>query len=218
MVVDDHDLVAESLQRALNAEHDLSVVGIATSVAEAIALARDAHPDVVVMDYRLPDGTGALATATIKAEHPEVHVVMLTGIASGATLADALEAGCAGFVAKEGRFSDLIMAIRAVLRGEIRVPQSLLDDLAAHLRPRSPTLGADLTQREHEVLGLLAAGASTTQMVETMFVSIHTVRNHIRNVLAKLDARSRLEAVAIATRVGILPRSPALGDVAARSG
>jgi DNA-binding NarL/FixJ family response regulator len=205
LVVDDHDLVAESLCRALDAEDDLMVVAVASSVTQAVDRARHLRPDVVVMDYQLPDGTGALATATIKTEHPEIHVVMLTGRASGAVLADALEAGCGGFVAKDGRFSELVAAIRAVRRGEVRVPQSLVDDLAAHLRPRSPEVGADLTRREREVLGLLAAGLSTVGMVEALFVSVHTVRNHVRNILGKLHARSRLEAVAIATRLGILP-------------
>jgi DNA-binding NarL/FixJ family response regulator len=208
VVVDDHDLLAESLWRALDAEADLGVVGTAASVRTACDLVRELHPDVVVMDYQLPDGTGAEATAMIKAELPDTHVVMLTGLASGATLAEALEAGCAGFVMKEGRFSELIEAIRAVLRGEVRVPQSLIDDLAAHLRPRSAGVGADLTPREQEVLALLAAGASTSDMVETLFVSVHTVRNHIRNILAKLHARSRLEAVAIATRLALIPLAP----------
>jgi DNA-binding NarL/FixJ family response regulator len=218
LVVDDHDLVAESLHRALNAEDDLVVVGMAATVAGAVALARELRPDVIVMDYQLPDGTGALATATIKAEFPETHVVMLTGLASGGTLAEALEAGCAGFVAKEGRFSELVATIRAVLRGEVRVPQTMVDDLAAHLRPRSPSVGADLTRRERQVLSLLAAGASTKNMVDTLFLSIHTVRNHIANILAKLQARSRLEAVAIATRLGILPLPLVLEDVTAQGG
>ena len=208
LVVEDYDLIAESLCRALNAEDDLGVVGVAGSVSSAVEMARELRPDVVVMDYLLPDGTGADATAMIKADLPDTHVVMLTGLASGATLAEALEAGCAGFVTKEGRFSELTGAIHAVLRGEVRVPQSLIDDLAAHLRPRSVGVGSDLTPREREVLGLLASGASTVNMVETLFVSVHTVRNHVRSILSKLHARSRLEAVAIATRLGLLPRSP----------
>jgi DNA-binding NarL/FixJ family response regulator len=204
LVVDDHDLVAESLRRALDAEPDLEVVGSAVSVESALRAARSLRPDVVVMDYGLPDGTGAEATALLKGEFPDIDVVMLTGIASGATLAAALEAGCAGFVMKEGRFTELVQTIRAVVAGEVRVPQSLVDALATHLRPRPATLGADLTPREREILELLADGRSTTDMVRELTVSVHTVRNHIRNVMAKLQARSRLEAVAVATRLGIL--------------
>jgi len=204
LVVDDHDLVAESLTRSLNAEPDLVVVGTAQSKQRALEAARELRPDVVVMDYRLPDGTGAEATALIKAELPATEVVVLTGAASGASLADALEAGCSGFVAKEGRFEELVHTIRAVVAGEVRVPLGLVEDLAAHLRPRSAGLGADLTPREREVLALLAVGSSTSQIVDALTVSIHTVRNHIRNILTKLNARSRLEAVAIATRIGVL--------------
>ena len=84
------------------------------------------------------------------------------------------------------------------------VPQHLVEELAAHLRPRPPTLGADLTERELEVLRLLACGASTDEIVDELVISVHTVRNHIRNILTKLQARSRLEAVAVATRIGLL--------------
>jgi DNA-binding NarL/FixJ family response regulator len=211
LVVDDHNLVAESLTRALNAESDLVVVGTAESGTRALEAVRELRPDVVVMDYRLPDGTGAEATARIKAELPATDVVMLTGAASGASLADALEAGCSGFVAKEGRFEELVHTIRAVVAGEVRVPQRLVEELAAHLRPRSAGLGADLTRREREVLSLLAVGSSTSQMVDALTVSIHTVRNHIRNILTKLNARSRLEAVAIAIRIGILDSEDSSG-------
>jgi DNA-binding NarL/FixJ family response regulator len=204
LLVDDHDLVLESIRRALTTEPDIRVVATAASVNAALDAARTAQPDVVVMDYLLPDGTGAEGTTKLLAENPGVQVVMLTGQSSGATLADALEAGCSGFVAKEGRFDNLVHAIRAAAAGEIYVPQQLVEDLAAHLRPRPPTLGADLTERELEVLRLLGRGASTDEIVDELNISVHTVRNHIRNILSKLNARSRLEAVTVATRIGVL--------------
>jgi len=205
LVVDDHDLMAEALRRALAVEPEFAVVGRAASVASAVEAALELRPHVVVMDFRLPDGTGADATALIKADCPEVEVVMLTGLSSGATLARALEAGCSGFVAKEGRFDELVETIRAVVRGEVRVPHGLVEDLARHLRPRAPSLGSDLTSREREVLALLASGRSTNQMVNELVVSVHTVRNHVRNILTKLQSNSRLEAVALATRHGLIP-------------
>src|SRR5437879_1587046 len=107
LVVDDYDLVAESLQRALAAKPGFYVVGGAGSVESALAEAHRLHPDVVVMDYLLPDGTGAEATARLKSELPDTEVVMLAGASSGATVADALEAGCSGFVTKEGQFEEL---------------------------------------------------------------------------------------------------------------
>jgi DNA-binding NarL/FixJ family response regulator len=205
LVVEDHDLVAESLRRALSEEYDLEIVGVVDTVRAAVRAAVELRPDIVVMDYRLPDGTGSEATALIKAELPHTEVVMLTGQATGATLAEALEAGCSGFVTKDGSFVDLVRTLRAVIAGEVRVPQHLVSELATQLRPRSPKLGSDLSARELEVLQLLADGKSTADMVAELHLSIHTVRNHIRNILAKLQARSRLEAVAVATRLGLVP-------------
>jgi len=211
LLVEDHDLIAESVRRGLDREPDFDVVGIEGSVETGVAAATRLHPDIVVMDYRLPDGTGAEAAARIKGLDSGIQIIMLTGEATGATLADALRAGCAGFVAKDGHFADLVDAIRAIIAGEVKLPQSLVDDLAAHLRPDATGLGSDLSPRELEVLGLLASGASTDEMVDTLMLSVHTVRNHIRNLLTKLHARSRLEAVALATRLGILPLGPSNG-------
>jgi DNA-binding NarL/FixJ family response regulator len=209
LVVDDHDLVAEALVRALAREPDLFVVGRAGSVDAAIRAARQFHPDVVLMDFQLPDGDGTDATAVIKQELPETEVVMLTGLAEGPVLASALESGCSGFVAKGGDFRELPAAIRGVLAGEVRVPPGMISELAASLRPRPTAPGSELTKRELEVLTMLVAGMSTKAIVQKLVLSIHTVRNHIRNILTKLHAQSRLEAVAIATReglVGPLPR------------
>ena len=208
IVVDDHELVADALVRAFEFEPDLEMVGVATSAGGGVELVRRMRPDVVVMDVRLPDGSGIDATAAIKAEFPDIEVVMLTGFADGAVLARALEAGCSGFVAKEGRFTELIVTVRAVTSGQVHVPPHLLDGLVAHLRPRQSGLGTDLTGRELEVLRLLASGRSTKAMVEELALSVHTVRNHVRNVLAKLRSTSRLEAVAVATRHGLLSDAP----------
>jgi DNA-binding NarL/FixJ family response regulator len=209
LVVDDHELVAEALARALDIEPDLVVVGRSASVAEAVRAARELHPDVVLMDFQLPDGRGTDATARIKHERPQTEVVMLTGLAEGAVLAAALESGCSGFVTKSGSFRELPSTIRGVLAGEVRIPPSMMHQLAAHLRPRPAAVGIDLTKREVEVLRLLADGKSTNAIVQELFLSVHTVRNHVRSILTKLNAKSRLEAVAVATREGLLvPGNP----------
>jgi len=206
-VIDDHELVAEALERAILAYPRIHFVGHALTAAAGFLLVQAARPDIVVMDLRLPDGSGTDATRAIKAAFSDVDIVMLTGFADGATLASALEAGCAGFVSKGGRFSELLATIEAVHDGQVRVPQELLEGLVSHLRPRASDLGRDLTSREIEVLHLLASGLSTSEMMERLLVSIHTVRNHIRNLLTKLNASSRLEAVAVATRAGLIERS-----------
>jgi len=211
LIVDDHELVAQALARTLDGESDLHVVGHELTVAGAIAAAGRLRPDLVLMDFELPDGLGTDATAAIKRDHPATEVVMLTGFADGAVLAAALESGCSGFVSKDGNLRDLADTIRGVLAGEVRVPQNLMAELAACLRPQPPTIGDDLTPRELEVLALLAVGHSTEVLVHELFLSVHTVRNHIRNILTKLHAQSRLEAVAIATKQGLLVKAPVHG-------
>jgi len=205
-VVDDHELVAEALERAILTHPRVRLVGRAATAAAGFMLVRAALPDIVVMDLKLPDGSGTDATRAIKAAFPQIDVVMLTGFADGAALASALEAGCSGFVSKGGRFDELLATIEAVHQGQVKVPQELLEGLVTHLRPRSSEIGHDLTARETEVLHLLAAGLSTDEMMSRLVVSIHTVRNHVRNLLTKLHASSRLEAVAVATRAGLLER------------
>lgn len=204
VVIDDHQLVVDALERVLATHPRLQMVGRAGDIASGIRVVEALVPDVVVMDFRLPDGTGIDATRIVRSAHPEIEVVLLTGFASGALLATALEAGCSGFVSKGGRFDELITVIEEVAAGRVRVPVDLLDGLVSHLRPRPQSIGGDLTTREREVLGLLAAGRSTMDMVHELVLSVHTVRNHIRNVLTKLNASSRLEAVAIAMRADIL--------------
>jgi DNA-binding NarL/FixJ family response regulator len=206
VVIDDHQLVVDALERVLLTNPRVSLVGRAASIAEGLTVVAECAPDVVVMDYRFPDGSGIDATRTIKAMWPSVEVVLLTGFADGAVLARALEAGCAGFVSKGGRFDELVSVIEAVAAGQVRVPAELLEGLVTHLRPRADNLGQDLTAREMEVLVLLSAGRSTSDIADELVVSIHTVRNHIRNLLAKLHASSRLEAVAAATRAGLIGR------------
>lgn len=204
VVIDDHDLVIDALERAIDGHPRLRVVGRAGSIADGLAVAEIAQPDIVVLDVRLPDGSGIDAIRPLRRAVPHVEVVVLTGFADGALLAGALEAGCSGFVSKGGRFDELIGAIEAVAAGQVRVPTQLLDGLVTHLRPRGERIGHDLTIREREILELLAAGRSTTDMVNELVVSVHTVRNHVRNVLSKLHASSRLEAVAVASRAGLL--------------
>jgi DNA-binding NarL/FixJ family response regulator len=204
LIVEDQDMVAEAFRRVIDGEDDFSVVGVVGSVHDAVQSARVLHPRVVVMDYGLPDGTGAEATKQIKAEQPDIEVVMLTGFSSGAILGEALEAGCSGFLPKEASFGELIGAIRTVIAGRVQVPQDLMIALVAHLRPHPSVLGSDLTPREAEILHLLATGQSTTEIATQLFVSIHTVRNHIANILSKLQANSRLEAVAVAVQHGLV--------------
>jgi DNA-binding NarL/FixJ family response regulator len=204
VIVEDQEIVAEALSRAIDGELGMSVVGIAGTVEEAVSRAAQFHPRVVVMDYGLPDGTGAEAARRIKANQADIEIVMMTGVSGGAVLAEALEAGCSGFVPKQSHYSMLIAAINGVVDGQVQVPPDLMAELIAHLRQRPTPQGSDLTARELELLRLIAAGESTAAIASQLYLSVHTVRNHVARILTKLQAHTRLEAVAIAVRHGLI--------------
>jgi DNA-binding NarL/FixJ family response regulator len=175
-------------------------VGTAHGVAEALALVESGRPNVVLMDYRLPDGDGISAVTEILRKWPETHVLMLSGDAPEDLMALAIEAGCVGMLAKNRPTEELLSAVRSAGRGELVFRVDEMNTLIHHLR-RSVNPDAELlTKREIEVLQLLAEGMSTERVAAELFISIHTVRNHVAKILTKLGAHSKLEAVAIATR------------------
>ncbi|MEO7804422.1 MAG: response regulator transcription factor [Actinomycetota bacterium] len=205
LVVDDHHMVAEVLTSALREEPELDVVGMAHTVAEALGAARRFEPDVVLMDYRLPDGDGATATAQLRAIRPQTRVVILTAFADEGSLVSALEAGCSGFITKDKAFREVVSAVRAAHEGEALISQELLVRLLPKIQRRSLGLGSNLTARENEILRLLADGVSNASIAERLTLSLNTVRNHVQSIITKLGAHSKLEAVANAAKEGILP-------------
>jgi len=205
-VVDDHEMFAESIARVLGAEPGFDVVGVARTGEEAAALVQATTPDVAVLDYQLPDADGAQAAASILSISPGTRVLILTGLADERLLIAAIEAGSAGFLTKEKAVAELVHAVRLVHDGEAYIPPSMLANLLPKLGRGDRGLGSDLTQREREVLSLLALGLSNQSIADRLMLSVHTVRNHVQNILTKVQAHSRLEAVAIATREGILER------------
>jgi DNA-binding NarL/FixJ family response regulator len=203
VVVDDHSMVAEGIAGLIRAEPDLEVVGSAASVAECLAVVERTRPNVVLMDFHLPDGNGAEATKAIKERWPDVSVIMLTGSGADEALAKAIEAGCAGFLVKELRGPMLASAIRAVNRGELVIHAGAMRGALPNLQ-RATAPPHDLTRRELDVLSLLSQGASTQSVAAELYLSHNTVRNHVRNILSKLGGHSKLEAVAIALRERII--------------
>jgi DNA-binding NarL/FixJ family response regulator len=201
-IVDDHLIVAEGLSRIIAAEPDLEWVGIASTLAEALPLVERTSPDVVLMDFHLPDGDGSQGTRDVLALRPSTKVMMLSGAHGDDLAARAIEAGCSGFLKKTRSASDIVDAIRAVARGELVVSAQEL--VGAIERFRSGAVAEGLTAREREVLRHLARGQSNDDIAKDLFVSLHTIRNHVQNILTKLNAHSKLSAVAIATRQGIL--------------
>lgn len=206
VIVDDHRVVGESLRRALDREPDFEVVGCAATATEGVDLALLLEPDLVVMDYGLPDGTGARAAEAIRTARPGVTVVVLTARPTAERLQESLDAGCAGFVGKGQPFAEVLDALRAPRTGGLRVPAHLTFEAFRHVsRLGGPP---ELSGREREVLRLLATGASTGDIASALCLSIFTVRNHVRNALRKLGARTRIEGVAVARHWGMIDDDP----------
>jgi DNA-binding NarL/FixJ family response regulator len=207
MVVDDHQLLTESLLMVLEEESDMTVVATAASVAEARLKARRYLPDVVLMDYRLPDGLGTDAARFIREENPDIKIVMLTGFPDDAILVAAIEAGCSGYITKDSAVGEAISAVRAAHAGEALISPAMLARLLPKLRRDYRGVGSSLTDREREVLNLLAQGSQNSTVADQLFLSVNTVRKHVQSILSKLGAHSKLEAVAVAVREGIIDLS-----------
>jgi DNA-binding NarL/FixJ family response regulator len=209
VVIDDHQMVSETLKTTLTAQDGLLVVGSAESGKAGIELVADLKPDVALIDFRLGDMTGADVVAAITARSPNTRCVILTGSGQDRALLESLEAGALGFVTKHQRFSDVVEAVRAAARGEASIPPGLLGKVLPQLR--SSDSPSRLTDRERDVLQLLAAGKANADIASELFISVNTVRNHVANVLVKLNAKSRTEAAAIASRDGLID-SPGTSD------
>jgi len=202
LIVDDHAMFCELVATVLSQHDDLAVAGVATTGDEAVAHFHDEAADVVVLDYRLPDGDGIAVARRIRREAPDVPIVMLTGLPNDELLRAAVLAGCTGFVSKDKAVADLVDAVRSVREGRNAIDPIDMARLAA--ARRSARERYDLTPREREVLRLLADGLTTREISESLFISNNTARNHVQRLLTKLGAHSRLGAVAIARRAGLV--------------
>ena len=205
LVVDDHEVLASSLSMVLDDEPDLKSVGVAGTLEKARAMIATTAPDVILLDHRLPDGDGVAAIGELRALRPSAQIVVLTASAADHVLVAAIEAGAAGFVSKSRSLDELTAAVRAAASGESVISPEMLARLLPRLQRNGRTRHNDLTEREREVLDLLADGLSNAAIAERLFVSVHTVRNHIANLSAKLGAHSKLEVLSIAVRDGLLP-------------
>ena len=204
LLVDDHQLLTGALAQLLDLEPDIEVVGVAATVAEAKEITRE-RMDVVLMDYKLPDGTGADATRAIKARWPTARVVMLTALNDDETILESIQAGADGYLTKERVVEDVVSAVRAAHAGETLLPRSVIMRIAqrvASARDRSAEWEPVemLTRRELEVLRALTEGLSTPEICEQLFISPNTLRTHVQNIMGKLRVHSKLEAVAFALR------------------
>ncbi|MDQ1537800.1 MAG: hypothetical protein QOE58_2193 [Actinomycetota bacterium] len=209
LVVDDHTTFSDLLAMALAREPDFTCVGTAPDVATALAMADELRPDLVLMDVRLGDGDGIVATAELTRLYPELRVVVLTAHIDTALMQRAAEAGACGLLPKDGSLPDMLQALRSSRRGGMVVHPALLTAL---LTSRSLRRGSDsfppLTRREHEVLRMLADGSDARAIAMHLGISMNTCRGYVKSLLLKLGAHSQLEAVVIATNHGLVNVGP----------
>ena len=199
LIVDDHGLVRDGLRTLLDSQDGLRVVGDARTADEALALARHLLPDVVVLDVHLPDRDGYEICGEIREFSPNTRILMFSGLADGSALVEAAKAGADGFVSKETDNAEIIDAVKRVAEGAAVLGESSAQAMFRHLRRQKPVskLSA-LSDREREVLALLAEGLTNREIAARLFISEKTVRNHVSGVLRKLGFRHRTEAALFA--------------------
>jgi DNA-binding NarL/FixJ family response regulator len=218
LLADDQPLLRRGFRMILEAEQGLTVVGEAGDGAEAVELARRVRPDVVLMDIRMPGTDGIEATRRITAAEPGVRVLVLTTFDLDEYAFGALRAGASGFLLKDVRPHELVAAVRTVASGDAvvspRVTRRLLEEYAQQLPLGDADAGADpasrypqlssLTEREREVLAVVAQGLSNTEIAASLFVSETTVKSHVGRILAKLGLRDRVQIVVLAYESGLV--------------
>jgi DNA-binding NarL/FixJ family response regulator len=210
LLVEDHLLVSEGLAAMINATGDLKVAGAAPTAAEAVRLAMLLQPDVVVMDSHLPDGSGAEIAGRIRDGQPAVPIIFLSADESEVAMIAAVRAGACAYLPKSRATADVVEAVRRAAEGEMLIPAAQLARLLARAHEMSRDeadrrrLLESLTRREMEVLSLMADGLDNRAIAAELGIGFTTVRGHVQNILEKLDAHSKLEALACAARYGLL--------------
>jgi DNA-binding NarL/FixJ family response regulator len=207
LLVDDHPVFLAGLRMLLEADHRTEVVAEAGTGAEAIALAAQSQPDAVVMDLHLPDINGIEATRTITHTSPHIGVLVLTMYDDDDSVFAAMRAGARGYLLKGAGPGDIMDAIAAIGTGTAvfgpSIARRLIDYFAAQRHTMRTTPFPELTEREREILNLIAGGANNTTIAERLFLSTKTVRNHVSNIFSKLQVADRAQAIVQARKAGL---------------
>jgi two-component system, NarL family, response regulator DegU len=211
LLADDHTMLREGLRRSMENE-GFDVVGEAADGEEAVQLAGELRPDVVLMDVSMPVLDGVEATREIKQRTPDVQVVMLTMHADQDVVVRAIRAGAVGYLVKDCSMEEVARTVNLAASGETALSTELAATMLAEVRRTQPEDNAPapagdeqvISKREVEVLQLIAEGASTTEVAEQLFISVKTVKNHLASIYQKLDSRDRTQAVVRAVRMGII--------------
>lgn len=208
LICDDQDIVCEGLQRILESDAEITVVGLAHNGLEALESIPVTQPDLVLMDLKMPVMNGILATRKIAEQYPQVRVLVLTTYDDDEWLFDAVRAGAKGYLLKDRPRAELIRAIKGTVQGnsfiDPAVAGKLLGQIAQNNPPRQPPLEISLSERETEVLQLLAQGLSNADIAQRLYLSEGTVRNYTSAIFAKLNVSDRTQAVVVALRYGLV--------------
>ena len=203
VIADDHEVVRQGLKTFLGLDPELEIVGEAENGAEAVERARELRPDVVLMDLLMPEMDGLAATHAIRAELPDTEVIALTSVLEDSSVGEALRAGAIGYLLKDTRPHELRRAIRAAADGQVQLSPQAAARLVREVRtPESPEA---LSERETEVLRLLARGLANKEIAKELVIAEKTVKTHVSNILGKLGVQSRTQAALYAGRIGLLP-------------
>jgi DNA-binding NarL/FixJ family response regulator len=209
-IVEDHLVLVEALELLLNSEGDISIAGTADNFSEGREMLQHTRPDVLLLDVGLPDGNGLDLIPVVQAKSPETKIIVLTCLTDETTLIRAIDGGVTGFVSKGSSLTKLLSTIRKVAKGEIVLPSSLLFGLVKRYSRDKAVISVEeqlwerLTPREQEVLAHLARGNSGEDIASSLHIAPLTVRTHVRNLMSKLGAHSRLEAVAFGLKYGLI--------------
>lgn len=199
-LVDDHELVRRGIADIVDAERDLEVVGESATARQTLGRVAATRPDVVVLDVRLPDGSGVDVCRAIRSAHPEIACLMLTAYDDDEASSAAVLAGAAGYVLKDIRGQNLVDGIRRVARGESLLPRAVSERVVSTLAPEPSHGGPELTLRERQVLDLIGAGLTNRQIGERLELAEKTVKNYVSGLLAKLGMERRTQAAVYAVR------------------
>ena len=203
LVVDDHELFRRGLISLLQGRPGVEVVGDAARGVDAVRISAELDPEVVLMDLNMPGMTGIEATQRIKITAPRARVVILTAIDNEPQLLGAILAGACGYILKDAPTEQIVEGIKAAARGESLISPPVATRLLAHVRNPVPLIQDDLTARELEVLDLLVQGLENREIGIALYLSQHTIKNHVSNILTKLHVANRVQAAVKAVRTGL---------------
>lgn len=207
VIADDHPLFRNGMSSLLQSVPELEVVGFATNGEEVIAQADALEPDVLLMDIQMPLISGIEATRRIMSKHPQIRILVLTMFEDDHSVFTALRAGARGYILKDADEDEILRAIHAIARGEAifspTIAQRLIDFFSAPRTPLSPQIFPELTEREREILDLIAQGNNNNEIARKLSLSLKTIANHVSNIFSKLQVADRAQAIVRAREAGL---------------